>query len=101
MQLTSAQIKRLRAESHRLNLKPVIIIGQKGMSDNLHGEIEVALNHHELLKLRIPALEKTGKRELAEMICARHDAQLIQSIGNVIVIYRRNPEVDRFAPLVG
>jgi RNA-binding protein len=101
MELTSAQMKRLRAESHRLNLKPVVIIGQKGLSENLHGEIDVALSHHELLKLRIPALEKTGKRELAGLICARHDAQLIQSIGNVIVIYRPNPEIDRFAALVG
>jgi len=61
----------------------------------------VALSHHELLKLRIPALDKAAKRELAALICARHDAQLIQSIGNVIVIYRSNPEIDRFAALVG
>jgi len=101
MELTSAQIKRLRAESHRLNLKPVVIIGQKGLGENLHEEIEVALSHHELLKLRIPALDKAAKRELAALICARHDAQLIQSIGNVIVIYRSNPEIDRFAALVG
>jgi len=101
MQLTSAQIKRLRAESHRLNLKPVIIIGQKGMSDNLHNEIDLALSHHELLKLRIPGLEKNDKRELAQQICARHEAQLIQSIGNVIVIYRANPEINRFATVVG
>ena len=101
MELTSAQMKRLRAESHRLKLKPVVIIGQKGLSENLHDEIDVALSHHELLKLRIPALEKAGKRELAALICARHDAQLIQSIGNVIVIYRPNPEIDRFAALVG
>jgi len=101
MQLTSAQIKRLRAESQRLNLKPVIIIGQKGMSENLHNEIDLSLGHHELLKLRIPGLGKADKRELAQQICARHGAQLIQSIGNVIVIYRPNPDIDRFAALVG
>lgn len=101
MGLTSAQTKRLRAESHRLNLKPVIIIGQKGLSENLHNEIDLALSHHELLKLRIPALEKADKRELAQQICAQHEAQLIQSIGNVIVIYRPNPEINRFAALVG
>lgn len=101
MGLTSAQIKRLRAESHRLNLKPVIIIGQKGLSDNLHNEIDGALLHHELIKLRIPALDKAGKRELGLLICARHEAELIQGIGNVIVIYRCNPEINRFAALVG
>ena len=101
MELTSAQIKRLRAESHRRNLKPVVIVGQKGLGDNLRAEIELALEHHELLKLRIPALAKDDKRELARQICEQHEAQLIQSIGNVIVIYRPNPETNRFAAVVG
>jgi len=101
MGLTSAQTKRLRAEGHRLKLKPVVIMGQKGLSDNLHTEIDGALNHHELIKLRIPALDKAGKRELGMQICARHNAQLIQSIGNVIVIYRSNPDIDRYAKLLG
>jgi RNA-binding protein len=101
MGLTSAQTKRLRAEGHRLKLKPVVIIGQKGLSDNLHAEIDGALDHHELVKIRIPGLDKAGKRELCLGICARHKAQLIQSIGNVIVIYRSNPDIDRFAKLLG
>ena len=100
MELTSAQIKRLRAEGHRLKLKPVVIVGQKGFSENLHHEIDDALRHHELIKLRIPALNKVDKRELGEQICAQHGARLVQSIGNVIVIYRRNNEVDRFARVV-
>jgi len=101
MGLTSAQTKRLRAEGHRLKLKPVVIIGQKGLSDNLHAEIDGALDHHELIKMRIPGLDKAGKRELCLGICTRHNAQLIQSIGNVIVIYRSNPDIDRFANLLG
>ncbi|MDB4584578.1 YhbY family RNA-binding protein [Draconibacterium sp.] len=101
MGLTSAQTKRLRAEGHRLKLKPVVIIGQKGLGDNQHAEIDGALNHHELIKMRIPALDKAGKRELCREICARHNAQLIQSIGNVIVIYRSNPDIDRYAKLLG
>ena len=101
MGLSSAQIKRLRAEGHRLNLKPVVIVGQKGLGENLQVEIDNALSHHELVKLRIPALDKAGKRELAAQICARHSAELVQSIGNVIVIYRPNPETNRFAAIVG
>lgn len=101
MGLTSAQTKQLRAEGHRLKLKPVVIIGQKGLGDNQHSEIDGALDHHELIKMRIPALDKAGKRELCTEICARHNAQLIQSIGNVIVIYRSNPDIDRFANLLG
>ena len=101
MGLTRAQIKRLRAEGHRLKLKPVVIIGQKGLSDNLHSEIDGALNHHELIKLRIPALDKSAKLELSTGICAQHGAHLVQSIGNVIVIYRCNPELNRFTKLLG
>ncbi len=101
MELSSGQIKRLRAEGHRLNLKPVVIIGQKGLSENLHQEIDSALDHHELLKLRIPALDKPGKRELAMLICAQHKAILVETIGSVIVIYRPNKETNRFAETIG
>jgi len=100
MELSSGQRKRLRAEGHRLNLKPVVIIGQKGLTENLHNEIDVALNHHELIKLRIPALDKPGKRELSKLICDQHKADLVESIGGVIVIYRCNKETNRYAALV-
>jgi len=101
MELSSAQIKRLRAEGHRLKLKPVVTIGQKGLGDSLHAEIEVALDHHELLKLRIPGDDKSSKRELAKTLCEHHQADLVEAIGNVIVIYRCNPEIDRFTKLLG
>ncbi len=97
MTLNRGQIKQLRAEGHRLKLKPVVIIGQKGLSENLHTEIDAALTHHELLKLRIPTLDRSGKRELGELICQQHSASLVESIGSVIVIYRRNPDNDRYA----
>ena len=101
MKLSSAQIKRLRAEGHRRRLKPVVTIGQKGLGDSQHAEIDGALAHHELVKLRIPSLDRAGKRELAEAICQHHDATLVQSIGSVIVLYRKNPVTDRFAALIG
>ncbi len=97
MELSSAQIKRLRAEGHRLKLKPVVIVGQKGLSENLNTEVDLALTHHELIKVRIPALDKVSRRELATRICSDHNATLVESIGGVIVIYRRNPETDRLA----
>ena len=101
MPLTSKQIKQLRAEGHRLGLKPVVTVGQKGFSDNLQREIDEALTHHELLKLRIPALERQERRELGRQISEHHDATLVESIGNVIVLYRRNPKTDRFGHLLG
>ena len=101
MELTRGQIKLLRAEGHRLKLKPVVIIGQKGLSENLHGEIERALTDHELIKIRIPAQSKDEKRQFSEALCARHESSLVELIGNVVVIYRRNPEKNRFAAQLG
>ncbi len=100
MELSRGQIKRLRAEGHRQKLKPVVTVGSKGLSPSLQAEIDAALSHHELLKLRIPALARADKRALGEMICQQHDASLVESIGNVIVIYRRNAERDRYAAML-
>ena len=96
MVLSSKQIKNLRAEGHRLKLKPVVTIGQKGLTENLHSEIDAALRHHELIKLRIPAMDKPGKRQLSKLICEHHQASLVESIGSVIVLYRLNRESDRY-----
>ncbi len=100
MELSSAQIKRLRAECHRRGLKPVVSIGQHGLSDNVQAEIDQALTRHELVKLRIPALPKPDKRELAHALCAHHAAIQVEAIGHVLVLYRRNPETDRFSAVI-
>jgi RNA-binding protein len=100
MSLNKAQIKRLRAESHRLKLKPVVMIGQNGLSDNVHNEIDIAIDRHELIKVRIPGLDKDGKIKIAKTICAKNQATLITAIGNVLVIYRGNEKTQRFATLL-
>ncbi len=100
MALKSSQIKSLRAEGHRVKLKPVVTIGQHGLSDNVNMEIEQALARHELLKLRVPALGKQEKKDLAASICQQHEAELVEMIGNVIVIYRRNIKQDRYAAVL-
>ena len=99
MELSREQIKQLRAEGHRKKLKPVVIVGQNGLGDNLHAEIESALRRHELIKLRLPGLGKEAKRDLGHQICSRHDAALVQAIGNVIVIFKRNPDSKRYAAI--
>ena len=99
MELTRGQIKLLRAEGHRLKLKPIVIIGQKGLSENLHGEIERALTDHELFKLRVPPQSRDERRRFNDALCTRHAATLVDSIGNVIVLFRRNPDKNRFAAI--
>ena len=96
MDLSKTSIKNLRAESHRLKLKPVVMIGQHGLSDNVHNEIDIALNHHELIKIRVPGLERDDKKAMIKNICDQHQSTLVQSIGNVAVLYRRNAKIDRY-----
>jgi RNA-binding protein len=100
MTIKKAQIKRLRAESHRLKLKPVVMIGQNGLSDNVQNEIAAAIEHHELIKIRLPALDKDAKKQLAETICVKNQATLITAIGNLIVIYRGNENTQKFVALL-
>ena len=100
MPLSSQQIRSLRAESHRLKLKPVVIIGQQGLSENVLNELQSALTHHELMKVRIPALDKTEKKAFIGEVCQRLQAELIQTIGHIIVIFRQNPDNRRFERLL-
>jgi RNA-binding protein len=87
--VNSADKKKLKAQAH--SLKPVIMIGQAGLTAAVLAEIELALNTHELIKIRIRA-EREDRKLISEKICANTGAELIQSIGQIAVIYRLNPD---------
>jgi RNA-binding protein len=98
MNLSKVENKRLRAESHQL--KPVVMIGQNGLTEAVQNEIEIAIEHHELIKIRIPASEKSVKKQMIDAICTRHNAESVQAIGNIVVIYRRNAKAHEPAKIV-
>ncbi len=100
MTINKTAIKNLRAEAHRLKLKPVVMIGQNGLSDNVHLEIDSALSHHELIKIRVPGLESADKKQLINSIAEKHNATIVQTIGHVAVLFRSNKEKNRFAALL-
>lgn len=81
--------KKLKAEAHAL--KPVVMIGQSGLTDAVLAEIELALDTHELIKVKIRAARE-DRREISEKICLSTGAELIQAIGQIAVIYRLNPD---------
>lgn len=85
----SSEKQQLRAKAHKLN--PVVMIGNQGLTANVHQEIDNALLTHELIKIRIASKDRNYKQQLTEEICQQHNAQLIQSIGHIIVIYRKKP----------
>lgn len=77
--------KKFKSEAH--SLKPVVMIGQAGLTAAVIAEIEIALDCHELIKVRIRA-ERDARKEIANEICSTTCAELIQVIGQIIVIYR-------------
>jgi RNA-binding protein len=80
--------KKFRAAAH--SLKPVVMIGQSGLTAAVLAEIELTLTHHELIKIKIRA-EREERKQISEKICLDTRAELIQVIGACAVIYRLNP----------
>jgi len=89
------QLKQLKTKAHEL--KPVIMIGQAGLTEAVGKEIELALDTHELIKIKIRA-EREDRKQMQQQICTETQAELIQSIGQVVVIYRRKPEQAKKKP---
>ncbi len=89
MSLNNRQIRHLRGLSH--NLHPVVIIGDKGLGENVLNEIETALDHHELIKVKIRA-ERDERRAMGEQIATQFNAEIVHSIGQVVCYYRPNPK---------
>jgi RNA-binding protein len=88
--LSSARRSELRAEAHKLS--PVVIIGDKGLTDLVMAEIDRSLKAHELIKVRAATDERDARSAWMEAICEKLDAHPVQQIGKVLVIYRENPK---------
>jgi RNA-binding protein len=86
--VNSARKKELKAQAHSLN--PVVMIGQSGLTDAVVKELERALDDHELIKVKIRA-ERDDRKLISAALCEQTGAELLQSIGQIIVIYRKNP----------
>ena len=87
MPLSPKQIRHLRSLAH--HLKPVVWVGQHGLRDSVFDEIELALDSHELIKVKIVA-EKSERVSTIEQIVKATGAVNVQHIGQVAVLFRRN-----------
>lgn len=88
--LSNTQKRYLRGLAH--DLKAVLIVGAKGITDPLSTEASQALEHHELLKVKIHAGDRELRDEWIAELCTRTDSTLVTRIGNVAVLYRRRAE---------
>lgn len=90
MALSKTQIRHLRSLAHALN--PVILMGQKGVTAGLIAELDIALSHHELVKVKLAGGDRDERAEaLAELVEAS-GAEIVQAIGHTASLYRRNAE---------
>lgn len=90
MPLTSKQRQHLRGLAH--HLKPVIMVGNKGLTESVLDEIDLVLERHELIKVKIAAGERDDRQAIIEEICLQRQCQPVQSIGRVAVVYRAAKE---------
>lgn len=89
MTLNNRQVRHLRGLTHKL--QPVVIVADKGLTENVMAEIESALDHHELIKVKLRTDRDTRKHLIGE-IAERCGAEKVHTIGQVASFFRRNTE---------
>ena len=86
MSLTETQRRFLKQRAH--NLKPVVIIGGGGLSEGVLTELDLTLEHHELIKVRVNAGDREERDAMIAKMCERSRSDLVQRIGHIASLYR-------------
>lgn len=89
-ELSSWQIRKLKSLAH--HLEPVVMVGQKGITESLTRAVDKALNDHELIKIKFVDF-KDDKKNLTDVIVSSVNAAFVGIIGNIAVLYRENPDI--------
>lgn len=92
IQLTSAQKRKLKGLAQ--HLEPVLRVGKAGLSDAFLRSLDEALAIHELVKVKFAEF-KDEKKELAPTLAGKTGSWLVAQVGNVVVLFRRNPDPAR------
>lgn len=93
MQLTEKQRRHLKGLAHPL--KPVILMGNSGLTEAVIAATREALQAHELIKVRLPGMERQDRDAALELLAERTGSTMVTRIGHVAVLYRRHPELPR------
>ncbi len=90
MKISNEDKKQLRRLGHKLS--PVVTIASKGLSENVLAEIDRALNDHELIKVKLNNGDSASRSEIVNSICESSTAQVVQSIGHIVLLLRKSEE---------
>jgi len=88
--LGKTQRHHLRQLAH--DIKPLVIVGNKGLTESVLEEINLALEHHELIKVRVNAADKTARNSMIEKIQQHCDAAIVITIGHIVGLYKQADE---------
>jgi len=86
MLLTNKQKQYLKGLAHAL--KPVVLLGANGLTEGVLAEIDNALSHHELIKVKVATEERETKQLIVDAIIRETAAAKVQVIGHALVLYR-------------
>ncbi|HCU67167.1 MAG TPA: ribosome assembly RNA-binding protein YhbY [Rheinheimera sp.] len=90
MSLSNKQKQFLKAKAHEL--KPIILLGGNGLTEGVMAEIDLALEHHELIKVKVPSIDRDEKVAVMDAIVRESKAEKVQVIGHILVLYRAAKE---------
>ncbi|MCQ4313042.1 YhbY family RNA-binding protein [Pseudomonas stutzeri] len=93
MPLTNEQKKQYKSIGH--HLKPVLIVSENGLTEGVQAELERALSDHELIKVQLRITERDDRRAVMEELCKVGGCELVQAIGKMALVYRKNPKVNK------
>lgn len=91
MNLTTKQKQHLKGLAH--SLKPVVLLGANGLTEGVLAEIDNALSHHELIKVKVTSEDRELKAAIVDAIVRETQATKVQLIGHVLVLFRQSEEM--------
>ena len=68
------------------------MLGQKGLTEEVLNELEIALTHHELVKIKLSVDDRDARKQMITDICEKSQSEEVQSIGKTLSVYRVNPD---------
>jgi RNA-binding protein len=93
MTLSSRERAELRAEAH--HLKALVHVGHQGLTDALHQALDDALRTRELVKVALARTTDVSAKDAAHALAERMGADVVQTIGRTVTLYRENPDLKR------
>jgi len=90
LDITSQERSALRAAAHPL--RPVVLIGDRGLTESVLKEIDLNLKAHQLIKVRVAGDDREARGTMLDTICETLSCANVHHLGKTLIIYRPNPD---------